>query len=204
MKKMDPTIENTFHFSTFSMKLYIKNMVCNRCIIAVENVLKQQNLTASAIILGEVILDKELSEKQYNHLNTAFEDLGFEILEDKKSQLMEHIKGIIIDVVQNHNGVLQTNLSTYLSAVLQQEYNYVSNLFSDSEGITIEKYFIVQKIEKVKELLAYDEMTLSEIAYQMDYSSVAYLSNQFKKVTGMTTTIFKKKSTMKRTALDQL
>lgn len=186
------------------MKLYIKNMVCNRCILAVKNVVKQQELTALAVNLGEVILAKELSAEEYNLLNTALEDLGFEILEDKKSQLMEHIKAIIIDVVQNQNGVLQTNLSTYLSEVLQQDYNYISNLFSESEGITIEKYFIVQKIEKVKELLVYDEMSLSEIAYQMDYSSVAYLSNQFKKVTGMTTTVFKNKTTDKRTALDQL
>ena len=204
MKKFDVTIENPFPFSKFSMKLYIKNMVCNRCIFAVENVLKQQNLTASTIILGEVVLEKQLSESEYNLLNIALEDLGFEILEDKKSQLMEHIKAIIIDLIQNHNGVLQTNFSTYLTEALKQDYNYISNLFSDSEGITIEKYFIVQKIEKVKELLAYDEMSLSEIAYQMDYSSVAYLSNQFKKVTGMTTTVFKNKSTTKRTALDQL
>lgn len=204
MKKFDVTIENPFPFSKFSMKLYIKNMVCNRCIFAVENVLKQQNLTASTIILGEVVLEKQLSESEYNLLNIALEDLGFEILEDKKSQLMEHIKAIIIDLIQNHNGVLQTNFSTYLSQVLKQDYNYMSNLFSESEGITIEKYFIIQKIEKVKELLAYDELSLSEIAYQMDYSSVAYLSNQFKKVTGMTTTVFKNKSTTKRTALDQL
>lgn len=117
---------------------------------------------------------------------------------------MEQIKAVIIDLVQKQNGGLQTNLSNYLSQKLHQDYNYISNMFSEAEGTTIEKYFIVQKIEKVKELLEYGELSLGEIAFQMQYSSVAYLSNQFKKTTGMTTTVFKKQSHAKRTALDQL
>ena len=166
--------------------------------------MEQQELTAVDIRLGEIILESNLSEKQYLLLNAELEDLGFEILGDKKSQLMEQIKASIIDLVHKQSKGLKTNLSTYLSNKLQQDYNYISNLFSEAEGTTIEKYFIHQKIEKVKELLAYGEMSLSEIALEMEYSSVAYLSNQFKKVTGMTTTAFKNQTTTKRTGLDQL
>lgn len=186
------------------MTLYIKNMVCDRCILVVKNVVQEQGLLAREVSLGEVVLEQKLNEMQYHTLKTALEDLGFELLEDKKSKLMEHIKAAIIDLVQKHNGALQTNLSAYLSKHLEQDYNYMSNLFSESEGITIEKYFIVQKIEKVKELLMYGELSLGDIAFQLQYSSVAYLSNQFKKVTGMTTTTFKQQSFVKRTALDQL
>ena len=179
-------------------------MVCDRCLLAVRTVLRDLELKPVDVRLGQVTLGHTLSESKQEALKDALEKLGFALLYDKKSQLMEQIKAVIIDLVQKQNGDLQTNLSTYLSQKLHQDYNYISNLFSEAEGTTIEKYFIVQKIEKVKELLEYGELSLGEIAFQMQYSSVAYLSNQFKKTTGMTTTTFKKQSHAKRTALDQL
>ena len=186
------------------MEIHIKNMVCDRCLLAVHTVLRDLGIEAIEVRLGQVRLVHALSENKHEALKVALEKLGFALLEDKKSQLMEQIKAVIIDLVQKQNGGLQTNLSNYLSQKLHQDYNYISNMFSEAEGTTIEKYFIVQKIEKVKELLEYGELSLGEIAFQMQYSSVAYLSNQFKKTTGMTTTTFKKLSHAKRTALDQL
>lgn len=184
--------------------LFIKNMVCNRCIMVVQNELDKLSLNVKNIKLGEVILDKELTSKEKDNLNDALIPLGFEIIDDKKSRIIEKIKNIIIDLVHHQDNEMKTNLSDLLSAELHHDYNYLSNLFSEVEGTTIEKYFIAQKIEKVKELLVYDELSLSEIAFRLNYSSVAYLSNQFKKVTGLTPSHFKKIKEDKRKPLDNL
>jgi len=186
------------------MKLYIKNMVCNRCIMAVKSELEKLDYQPINITLGEVLLSKEITDSEKDIVNQRLKTLGFEIIDDKKSQIIGQIKSAIIEIVHHQNGDLKSNLSDYLSKKLHHDYTYLSNLFSEIEGTTIEKYFIAQKIEKVKELLVYDELSLSEIAAQMNYSSVAYLSNQFKKVTGLTPTYFKNIKEDKRKPLDEL
>ncbi len=186
------------------MKLYIKNMVCNRCVMVVRNEMEKLNFDVNSVILGEVSLNQELSDEQKKKVSEALEPLGFELIDDKKSRIIEKIKNVIIDLVHHKDSLLQTNLSDLLSAELNHDYSYISNLFSEVEGTTIEKYFIAQKIEKVKELLVYDELSLSEIAYRLNYSSVAYLSNQFKKITGLTPSHFKQIKEVKRQPLDEV
>ncbi len=186
------------------MKLYIKNMVCNRCIMAVKNELEKFGHQSLNITLGEVQLSNEMTDSEKDIFGERLKTLGFEMIDDKKSRIIGQIKSSIIEVVHHHNDGLKSNLSDYLSNRLHHDYTYLSNLFSETEGITIEKYFITQKIEKVKELLVYDELSLSEIATKMNYSSVAYLSNQFKKVTGLTPTYFKNIKENKRRPLDEL
>jgi AraC-like DNA-binding protein len=184
--------------------LYIKNMVCNRCIMVVQNELDKLGLETNSVKLGEVSFDNELSLVERNKLEGVLIPLGFELIDDKKSRIIEKIKNVIIDLVHYKGDDIQTNLSDVLSQELHHDYNYLSNLFSEVEGTTIEKYFIAQKIEKVKELLVYDELSLSEIAFKLNYSSVAYLSNQFKKVTGLTPSHFKQIREEKRKPLDKL
>src|SRR5690606_9645296 len=162
--------------------LFIKNMVCNRCIMVVQNELDKLGLTVNNIKLGEVTLEKEPAPEEKKKLEETLISLGFEVIDDKKSRIIEKIKNIIIDLVHHQDNHAKTNLSDVLSSQLHHDYNYLSNLFSEVEGTTIEKYFIAQKVEKVKELLVYDELSLSEIAFRLNYSSVSYLSNQFKKV----------------------
>lgn len=184
--------------------LYIKNMVCNRCIMVVQNELEKLGLDIRHIQLGEVSLDKELTVEEKNKLDNILIPLGFEIIDDKKSRTIEKIKNIIIDLVHQQDNDTNNKLSDILSSQLHHDYNYLSNLFSEIEGTTIEKYFIAQKIEKVKEFLVYDELSLSEIAFRLNYSSVAYLSNQFKKITGLTPSHFKKIKEEKRKPLDKV
>lgn len=184
--------------------LFIKNMVCNRCIMVVQNELDKLGLAVKNIKLGEVTLDKEPTAEEKDKLDKALVLLGFELIDDKKSRIIEKIKNIIIELVHHQNNDAKTNLSDVLSSQLHHDYNYLSNLFSEVEGTTIEKYFIAQKIEKVKELLVYDELSLSEISFRLNYSSVAYLSNQFKKVTGLTPSHFKQIKEDKRKPLDEV
>ena len=184
--------------------LFIKNMVCNRCIMVVQNELDKLGFDVMNIKLGEVMLAKEPTPEEKSNLDKVLVPLGFEIIDDKKSRIIEQIKNIIIDLVHHQDNDSKTNLSDVLSSKLHHNYNYLSNLFSEVEGTTIEKYFIAQKIEKVKELLVYDELSLSEIAFRLNYSSVAYLSNQFKKVTGLTPSHFKQIKVDKRKPLDSL
>lgn len=179
-------------------------MVCNRCIMVVQNELEKLGLATKDIKLGEVNFQRELIPSERIALGQALEPLGFEIIDDKKGRIIEKIKNIIIDLVHHQDNDVKSNLSDILSEALQQDYNYLSNLFSEVEGTTIEKYFIAQKIEKVKELLVYDELSLSEIALRLNYSSVAYLSNQFKKVTGLTPSHFKQIRADKRTPIDKV
>lgn len=170
--------------------------------MVVKSELEKFGLQPLNIILGEVLLNKEITDIEKEIINQHFKTIGFEIIDDKKSRLIEHIKSSIIEIVQQQNSELKSNLSDYLSSKLHHDYTYLSNQFSELEGVTIEKYFIAQKIEKVKELLVYDELSLSEIADQMNYSSVAYLSNQFKKVTGLTPTFFKNIKANRRKPID--
>jgi AraC family transcriptional regulator len=186
------------------MKLLVKNMVCNRCINAVGNLLTELKIPYASIQLGEVLLQKEISQKQTDTLKGRLAELGFELLDDAKKKIIEKIKTIIIRHVHYNGGDQRFNLSEVLSLSLHKDYSYLSSLFSEVEGTTIEKYFINQKIEKAKELLVYDELSLSEIAFQLGYSSVAHLSSQFKKVTGLTPSHFKKLGTKSRISLDKL
>ncbi len=170
----------------------------------VQQTVEKLGLTIKAIKLGEVEVEQEPSPKERDALNEALLALGFYLIDDKKSQLIARVKTSIVELVHHRDNALKMNVSDFLSQELGHDYNYVSNLFSEVEGKTIEKYLIAQKVEKIKELLVYDELTLSEIAHQLNYSSVAYLSNQFKKVTGLTPSHFKKIRENKRKPLDEV
>ena len=192
------------YIAKINMKLYIKNMVCSRCKMVVKNQFEYIGLQPISVELGEVEIKQTPSASEMTQLNTALKALGFEIMDDRKVQTIEKIKNLIVTLVHHSNNEISTNLSTFISSQLLQDYNYLSNLFSEVEGTTIEKYFIAQKIERVKELLVYNEMTLSEIADQLGYSSVAYLSNQFKKVTGLTPSHFKTLKENKRKNIEEV
>lgn len=194
----------TFIKKKFMATLFVKNMVCNRCILVVENELQAMGIEDAMVSLGEINLDQELNSTQLSDFKTNLEALGFELIDNQKSRTIEQIKNLIIQQIHHQKEPLQLNLSDWLSQELQQDYNSLSHLFSEIEGTTIEKYYIAQRIEKVKELLVYDELTLSEIADQLNYSSVSYLSNQFKKITGLTPSHFKQIGKNKRTPLDQV
>jgi AraC-like DNA-binding protein len=172
--------------------------------MAVKAELENLDLHPLSVDLGEVELDRELTDEEKQQFSGRLEKLGFSLIDDKKSRLIEQIKTLIIELVHQRNGELNINLSDYLKDQVNHDYPYISNLFSEVEGTTIEKYFIAQKIEKVKELLVYDELSLSEIAGQLNYSSVGYLSSQFKKVTGFTPSYFKQIGGKKRKSLDQV
>jgi YesN/AraC family two-component response regulator len=169
-------------------------MVCNRCISAVKQELEKQGLHPEKVALGEVTIKEDsLSKDQLNKVDAALLQLGFERIDDRKARLIEAIKNKVIQMIHHTDKVdLKFNWSTVLSEELHYEYNYLSNLFSSVEGITLEQYIIRQRIEKVKELLFYDELNLSQIANRLGYSSVAHLSAQFKKVTGFTPSEMKK------------
>lgn len=185
-------------------KLYIKNMVCDRCKMVVKSELDKLGIRVLNVNLGEVTLVSPLSSEQKILVEKTLHPLGFEVIDDKKSRLIEQVKTYVIELVHYNNNDLKVNLSDYLSEKLHLDYNYISNLFSEIEGKTIEKYFIAQKIERVKELLVYDELSLSEIAFRLNYSSTAHLSSQFKKVTGLTPSHFKEIKASKRKPLDKV
>ena len=187
------------------MELYIKNMVCGRCIKSVKEIFKKAGEEPVQVELGKVLLKNELDETQLKEIKEALLTEGFELLDNSKASLVEEIKNLIVTLV--HYGDLQAmkeKLSVYLSHQLHKDYNYLSNLFSSVENNTIEQFFILQKIEKIKEWLVYDELTLSEIAFRLGYSSVAHLSSQFKKVTGFTPGQFRKLKDHHRKPIDRL
>ena len=185
-------------------KLYIKNMVCHRCILSVREVLRKNDIAPMLVTLGEVALSDELNPTQKQNLRTDLESLGFEILDDHHSQLIEKVKLSLIEKVQSGELPEDFSLVKFIGAAFHRDYSAISKLFSEVEGITLEQFFILQKIEKVKEWLVYNELTLSEIAFCLGYSSVAYLSSQFKKVTGMTPTAFKNGRSGHRKELDHV
>lgn len=186
------------------MKLYIKNMVCSRCKMVVKNELEKLNLNTTSVELGEVYIEETLSKDELKKVDLTLKNLGFELIDDRKSQTIEKIKNTIITLVHHSDHEIKTTLSAFITSQIHQDYNYLSGLFSEVEGISIEKYVIAQRIERAKELMVYDELTLSEIANQLGYSSVAYLSNQFKKITGFTPSYFKSLKEHKRKNIEEL
>ena len=179
-------------------------MVCSRCIMAVESELKKFGLHPISVELGIVEISENLDREKEKQLNLKLVDLGFEIIDDKKSRVVEKVKNLITDLVYFNNNNFKTNLSDYIVAAIGQDYSHISNLFSQQESTTIEQYYILQKIERVKELLIYDELSLNEIAFRLHYSSASHLSKQFKKVTGFTPRAFKNSKEQKRQPLENL
>ena len=179
-------------------------MVCGRCKMVVKSEFEKLGLHTTSVELGEVELQNPITESQKEILLQNLQALGFDFIDDKKSKTIEKIKNLIVDLVHHKNNDLKVNLSDYLVENLNQDYSTLSNLFSEVENTTIEKYFISQKIEKVKELLIYNELSLSEIADMLNYSNVAHLSNQFKKITGFTPTYFKQLKDKKRIQIENL
>lgn len=188
------------------MKLYIKNMVCDRCIKVVREELNKIDIDLKHIGLGEVDTESELDDIRISEVKQVLQLNGFELLDDKRATLVENIKTLIIEEVQylKGNKPASVNFSDYLSQKTGYEYSYLSNLFSSETGQTIEQYIIAQKVEKVKEWLSYNELSLSEMAWRLAYSSAAHLSNQFKKVTGLTPGEFKKTNVLPRVTLDRV
>lgn len=183
----------------------IRNMVCPRCILVVKNLLEELNIQFEDVRLGEVILSQVLTNSKKEDFQKRLIELGFEIIFDAKIRLIEQTKVLIVKQIHYSEGKeLKVNFSDFLSRELGKDYHYLSNLFSEIEKITIEKYIISQKIERVKELLEYDELNLSEIAYRMQYSSAAHLSQQFKKVTGFTPSQYKQENPKTRNPLDNI
>ena len=172
--------------------------------MVVKDELIKFGLHPTSVELGEVEVTEELNQEQKNKLNRILLSFGFDLIDDKKSRLIEKIKNTIVKLVHYSDEQLKTNFSQHISQLLHHDYNYLSNLFSEVEGITIEQYFISQKIERAKELLMYDELSLSEIAFQLNYRSVSHLSKQFKKVTGLTPTHFKQIKEKKRHPIEEL
>ena len=186
--------------------LLVKNMVCHRCILSVEDILQKESIPFDKVIFGEMHLKEELSTDQKERLVKRLVEVGFELIDNHSSALIEKIKQLIIKRARNEADEKDSNLklSHYLSGKVNHEYTYLSSLFSSVEERTIENYFIEQRIEKAKELLVYGQLTLSQIAFDLEYSSVAHLSAQFKKITGLTPTYFKEIGLAKRKALDKI
>ena len=179
-------------------------MVSLRCAMAVTAELKKIGFCNATVTLGVVETNADVSPCQYSRIRLALEELGFGLLEDKKSILVQKIKNVIIDVVHNSEEPLIHTLSVYLSDRLDYDYIYLSNVFSQQLGVTIENFYIHHKIERVKELLMYNELTITEIAFKMHYCNVAHLSNQFKKITGLSPTDFKKRKDKTRSFLEDI
>jgi AraC family transcriptional regulator len=180
--------------------LMIKNMICHRCIISVEDILNKSAVPFRKVLFGEIHLTNELSREQKEKLSANLKNEGFELIDNHKNGLIEKIKLLVIKRARNEvdKKEIRLNLSIYLSEELHYEYTHLSSLFSEVEGRTIENFFIEQRIEKAKELIFFGQKTLSEIAYELDYKSSAYLSSQFKKITGTTPSDFKESGIARR------
>lgn len=185
--------------------LHIKNMVCDRCIMVVENELQNLGYVVEQISLGKAVVQGILETAAKDKIDEQLQKLGFVLIEDKKQRWVEQVKNLIIEMVHHQDDAfIKFNLSEYLSNELHLDYSYISSFFSEIENTTIEKYFISQKTERIKELISYNELTLSEIAFKMHYSSIAHLSNQFKKVTGLSPTQYKHQLAQSRKAIDKI
>lgn len=183
--------------------LNIKNMVCNRCIMVVGQILDSLGIKPVSIELGKAVVENPIKASEYDKIKSELEKFGFELITDKRSKVVEEIKVKIIQLIHDDR-LSEINISDYLTRTFNKDYSAISKLFSQMNGISIERYYILQKIERVKELLVYDEMTISEIAYSLGYSSVAHLSSQFKNITGMTPRAFKQLKEPKLSSLDML
>jgi len=186
------------------LKLYIKNMVCIRCKMVVKDQLAKLGLHYTTVELGEADIVENITDEQREKIRAGLLRSGLELMDDKKSVLIQKIKNVIVEQVHYSEEPLAVNFSEFISQKLHHDYTYLANLFSEVQGITIEKFIITHKIERVKELLVYNELTLTEIAYQMHYSSVAHLSTQFKKVTGLTPSHFKQLKDKRRSMLEDV
>jgi AraC-like DNA-binding protein len=173
------------------LKLYIKYMVSQRCKMVVEDELAKLGLDFVVVNLGMVEMKEEISNEDRELLRANLLKTGLELMEDKKSVLIEQIKAVIIEMIHYSEDMPKVNYSDYISEKLKYDYTYLSNIFSEVKGMTIQQFIIINKIERVKELLLYDELNLTEISYKLNYSSVAHLSNQFKKVTGLSPSFYK-------------
>ncbi|CAN5211750.1 hypothetical protein BH09BAC5_BH09BAC5_15700 [soil metagenome] len=186
------------------MKLYIKYMVSNRCKMAVKEELKKLGLHFIVVDLGEVDVMENISGEQREQLKTALLVSGLELMDDKRAVLIEKIKNVITEMIHHSDEVPKVNYSDFIAEKLKYDYTYLSNIFSEVKGITIQQFIIIHKIERAKELLLYDEMNLTEISYKLHYSSVAHLSNQFKKVTGMSPSQFKQLKDKRRSPIEEI
>jgi len=186
------------------LKLYIKYMVSMRCKMLVRDELSKLGLHFVMPDMGVVEIMEEITDEQRIDLRTALSISGLELMEDKKSVLIEKIKAVVIEMVHYTDELPKTNFSDFLSEKLHYDYTYLANLFSEVHGSTIEQFIILHKIERVKELIVYDEFNLTEIAWKMHYSSVAHLSNQFKKVTGLSPSHFKQLKDKRRTPIEDI
>ncbi len=184
------------------MKLLIKNMVCPRCVSAAKDILMSEGLTVKSISLGDAEIEEELTDEQHLSIEKKLQDIGFELLDDPRSQLVEHIRLAVQQWVRTSEE--RPKLSDYLSRHLNKDYSTMSKLFSEVRGITIERFSILHRIEYAKELMCYSQLSTSEIAYRLGYSSPAHLSSQFKQVTGMTPKEFREMEKHDRTSLDAL
>lgn len=187
------------------MKVFIKNMVCDRCIRTVNNIFNKNNFSVKNVELGEIEIEEKTLGERGEVVEKELEMEGFEIINEKNAKIIEGIKNVIINLVHyNKSTDKDLKYSQIFEQKLLKEYSFLSRIFSETEGVTIENYIIRQRIERVKELLLYNEKTLSEIAYEMNYSSVAHLSSQFKKITGLTPSHFKNIQGQKRQNLDKV
>ncbi len=186
--------------------LYIKNMVCPRCVKVVREELEKLDVIINSIVLGEVETELPKEQLPIEKITKVLKDNGFELIDDSISRTIEKIKKIIISVIQEYENenLEKINFPSLISSEINKDYSSLSSLFSKNEGITIEHYIILQKIEKVKEYLKYNELTLSEISYKLGYSSVQHLSRQFKKNTGLTASEFKTNLSSKRRSIDSI
>ncbi len=179
-------------------------MVCIRCEMVVKSELEKLEIEYISVKIGEAVIKEDLTTEQREQFNIALKKSGLELLDDKKSMIVEKIKNVIIELVHYTEDQIKVNLSEYLSEKLNYDYTYLANLFSEVKGTTIEQFFISHRIERVKELLVYDELNLTEIAEKLHYSSVAHLCKQFKKVTGLTPSHFKQLKNKRRGTLDNV
>ncbi|MFO7864664.1 MAG: AraC family transcriptional regulator [Salinivirgaceae bacterium] len=186
------------------MKIYIKNMVCLRCQMVVKSELEKLGLKFHYVKIGEASIVGQISEETLKAFDTNLKKAGLELMSNRKKILVEKITNTIIELVHYTDDQIKVNLSDFLCEKLNYDYTYLTNLFTEIKGTSIEKFYLKHKIEKVKELIVYDELNLSEIAYKMHYSSVAHLSNQFKKITGLTPSHFKALKNKRRDSIDNL
>lgn len=186
------------------MKLHIKNMVSIRCKMIVKEELTKLGLHYIIVELGEVDIMEDITLEQREEVKAALFHSGLELMDDKRSVLIERIKNTIVEMVHHSDEMIKTNFSDFLSKKLNHDYTYLANLFSEVQGTTIEKFIISHKIERIKELIIYDELNITEIAWKMNYSSVAHLSNQFKKITGLSPSHFKQLKTKRRSPIEEI
>ncbi|MCW3072640.1 MAG: AraC family transcriptional reguator [Bacteroidetes bacterium] len=184
--------------------VFIKSMVCTRCKLVVTQLFKDFNIPLTDVQLGEVILEREMTEEELPLVRERLEQFGFELIHDNRAKIAMKVKTLLIELLESDSFDLKLKLSSYLAEKLGYEYHYLSNLFSEVEGTTIEKYFIQLKIEKVKELIDYGQYSLNEISFRLGYSSPAHLTNQFKSITGITPSHYKSINTINRKPLDKL